>query len=250
MIISANYPDRLDKALIRPGRIDVKIAFERADRGFIAEMMTGLYKRSIAVEDVPADLAHCFTPAEVTEACCRFYKSAEGAIGYLVGKAAAVAAEASSGEGTPLEDIIGMRIEEIPVAPFAPAALVASVVPAVSVAPVVPADSVVPAEQPVVDDRPIISRAVEERSILAAQTTTDALVVEPKEVPVKIPTLCQSEEFYNILLANRRQYEDVIDTVSFKMDQAEKEWYGTTDSDIASAKFEEPDTSGWGPLSP
>jgi len=102
LVISANYPERLDKALIRPGRIDVNISFGKADVKFISEMMTGFYQKEVALEDIPTCLNNRFTPAEVTEACCRYYKSAEAALCYMGAKVAAMAPLAE----TRLEDIL------------------------------------------------------------------------------------------------------------------------------------------------
>ena len=42
LVMTSNYPERLDKALVRPGRIDLKIHFDTASRETIAEIINGL----------------------------------------------------------------------------------------------------------------------------------------------------------------------------------------------------------------
>ncbi len=44
LILTTNYPDRLDAALIRPGRVDRRIEFGYADREMIAKMFRWFYR--------------------------------------------------------------------------------------------------------------------------------------------------------------------------------------------------------------
>lgn len=44
LIMTTNYPDKLDKALIRPGRVDMRIGFLLMSRGQIRELFLGVYK--------------------------------------------------------------------------------------------------------------------------------------------------------------------------------------------------------------
>jgi len=68
MVMTTNYPEKLDSALIRPGRIDMKIHFEKCR----VEDIAGLYCTFFGV-DIPADFALSslpagfWSPAEVTQ---------------------------------------------------------------------------------------------------------------------------------------------------------------------------------------
>ncbi|KAK5215245.1 hypothetical protein LTR72_011685 [Exophiala xenobiotica] len=43
LIMTTNYPERLDDALVRPGRVDMKIEFNRASKQQIREIFLGMY---------------------------------------------------------------------------------------------------------------------------------------------------------------------------------------------------------------
>ncbi len=100
LVITSNFPERIDKALIRPGRIDVKVEFRRADRQFILDMLNHFYECSKTLGDVPAVVADKFTPAEVMETMCMHFKDPDGALEALVQRASAIAS------GTSLEDLL------------------------------------------------------------------------------------------------------------------------------------------------
>ncbi len=87
LIITTNHPEKLDRALVRPGRIDVNIEFKEASRQLIAEMLNNFYGVAKRTEDIPACLEGSLTPAEVLECFCGHFKDAEAAIATLVGKA-------------------------------------------------------------------------------------------------------------------------------------------------------------------
>jgi hypothetical protein len=87
LVITSNYPEKLDKALVRPGRIDVKIEFKNASRAFIREMVSRFYSDpSLPLDTIPADLDNVFTPAEVMESLCTYFKDPAAAIQHLVQK--------------------------------------------------------------------------------------------------------------------------------------------------------------------
>jgi len=86
LIITSNYPEKLDKALVRPGRIDVKIEFSYASREFIREMVSRFYSKPVELDEIPADLDNVFTPAEVMESLCTYFKDSEMALKQLVQK--------------------------------------------------------------------------------------------------------------------------------------------------------------------
>jgi hypothetical protein len=80
LVMTSNFPERLDAALIRPGRIDVKIRFDRIGRAFIADMVTNFYNMTVKAVDIPVCLEGAFTPAEVMEALCTHFKDWRAAI--------------------------------------------------------------------------------------------------------------------------------------------------------------------------
>jgi hypothetical protein len=86
LVITTNYPDRLDPALIRPGRIDVRIDFGKAPRAMILEMVNHFYDALLTTDDIPATLDGILTPAEVMECLCAHFRDPEGAIAHLVQK--------------------------------------------------------------------------------------------------------------------------------------------------------------------
>lgn len=86
LVITTNYPERLDRALIRPGRIDVRIGFGHANRALIRDMVQKFYtlEPAIRLEDIPEELENRFTPAEVMEALCTHFKDHRAAISHLL----------------------------------------------------------------------------------------------------------------------------------------------------------------------
>lgn len=83
LIITTNYPEKLDKALIRPGRIDIKINFNNATKELIAEMINNFYSISIDATIIPDILDRHLSPAEVLESLCTNFKSYEDAIEHM-----------------------------------------------------------------------------------------------------------------------------------------------------------------------
>ncbi len=84
LVITSNYPDRLDHALVRPGRIDVRIQFSWADRAMISEMLENFYGRETDVSEIPAELEGVLSPAEVLESLCTNFKSSERALEHML----------------------------------------------------------------------------------------------------------------------------------------------------------------------
>lgn len=87
LIITSNYPERLDKALIRPGRIDLNIRFDNANMEMILQMLQHFYNLT-AVEAKKLELDSkmdngIFTPAEVIAVLCNNYNSVENAVANL-----------------------------------------------------------------------------------------------------------------------------------------------------------------------
>ena len=77
--ISSNYPERIDKALIRPGRIDMIVHFKKCNREILREMATSFYDREFEDWTTP-ELDYRWSPAEVNQILFRNFGSPEDAI--------------------------------------------------------------------------------------------------------------------------------------------------------------------------
>lgn len=75
--ISSNFPERIDRALIRPGRIDMIIHFKKCNAAILNEMVTSFYDRTI-------DGINCedykWSPAEVNQILFRNFENPENAV--------------------------------------------------------------------------------------------------------------------------------------------------------------------------
>merc|ERR1712211_177329 len=85
LIIPTNYPEKLDKALIRPGRIDMKVRFGPMRGKNIIEMYKHYFESDppvdVPVENLP-DLK--WTPAEVTQVFLNHMHHPEAALHQLI----------------------------------------------------------------------------------------------------------------------------------------------------------------------
>jgi SpoVK/Ycf46/Vps4 family AAA+-type ATPase len=83
LIITTNFPERIDKALIRPGRVDMIVHFENCSRAVLQEMVTSFYDCPITLP-ADADLDGKWTPAEVNQILFRNFESPKTAVTELV----------------------------------------------------------------------------------------------------------------------------------------------------------------------
>lgn len=67
VIMTSNFPDKLDKALIRPGRIDLKVHFDKCTRRDIVEMIEKITQYHPTETDMFGIEDFQWTPAEVTQ---------------------------------------------------------------------------------------------------------------------------------------------------------------------------------------
>merc|ERR1712061_463125 len=68
LIITTNYPERLDKALIRPGRIDMKVKFGLCTAASIVEMYKHYFETELPSSfDTSRLQDNMYSPAEVTQ---------------------------------------------------------------------------------------------------------------------------------------------------------------------------------------
>jgi hypothetical protein len=102
LIMTSNFPEKLDKALVRPGRIDVKIEFKNATCEFIMDMINKFYETQKRLDTIPQELNNVFTPAEVMESLCMYFKDPDAALRHLEAKRLALVEAA----GTPIENLL------------------------------------------------------------------------------------------------------------------------------------------------
>ena len=87
IVVSSNYPDKLDKALTRPGRIDVKVNFTKCTDTMIRDMIEHFYEKKI--NDIfprkynKPFLDGLITPAELLEKCLENSKDMESVLSYV-----------------------------------------------------------------------------------------------------------------------------------------------------------------------
>lgn len=68
MVMTSNFPERLDRALIRPGRIDAIIHFTKCEPEDVGEIVEAMRETRIAAEDVARLPGGVWTPAQVSQA--------------------------------------------------------------------------------------------------------------------------------------------------------------------------------------
>jgi chaperone BCS1 len=83
LILTTNFPERIDRALIRPGRVDMIVAFKNCSRVVLQEMVTAFYDHDIPLPDDPT-LEGKWTPAEVNQILFRNVESPSVAVADLV----------------------------------------------------------------------------------------------------------------------------------------------------------------------
>lgn len=75
IIITTNHPEMLDKALIRPGRIDVHVKFGYADCNLIKEMYEAYLDTKIPEEEINNLPDKLLSPAEISQVLFRHFNS-------------------------------------------------------------------------------------------------------------------------------------------------------------------------------
>ena len=67
LIMSSNYPEKIDKALIRPGRIDINITFGYCSKNTIQEIVVANYDITKSIIETLDFADNEYTPAEVSQ---------------------------------------------------------------------------------------------------------------------------------------------------------------------------------------
>ena len=83
LIITTNFPERIDRALIRPGRVDMIINFKKCNRAVMQEMVHSFFDSETSLPDDPA-LDGKWSPAEVNQILFRNFGNPEKAVEELV----------------------------------------------------------------------------------------------------------------------------------------------------------------------
>ena len=86
LIMSSNYPERLDKALIRPGRIDLMIEFTKCSDNTIKEMLSSFFEINPVVLSIHRFPEYQYTPAEVNQIMFQNIHDCDEAIRILLEK--------------------------------------------------------------------------------------------------------------------------------------------------------------------
>lgn len=79
LMITTNFPERIDSALVRPGRIDMIIHFKKCNREILQEMMCAFYDEEVTIPDDP-NLDYKWSPAEVNQILFRNFTDPEQAL--------------------------------------------------------------------------------------------------------------------------------------------------------------------------
>jgi hypothetical protein len=79
LCVSSNFPERIDKALIRPGRIDMIVHFKKCNRDIIQEMVNNFYDQEFD-EWADESMDYKWTPAEVNQILFRNFDKPSEAI--------------------------------------------------------------------------------------------------------------------------------------------------------------------------
>lgn len=114
LIITSNFPEKLDKAFVRPGRIDVKVKFMHAELDLVLEMVNKFYSISYGLDNIPECIDSVFTPAEIMESLCTYFKDPKMALDALVNRVSEK--QKSSSMGTILNLLDEEPVEKIQVA--------------------------------------------------------------------------------------------------------------------------------------
>lgn len=88
MIITSNFPERIDRALIRPGRIDMIVHFRKCNRAVLKNMVLGFYDGPFTYENheiwSTPSIDYKWSPAEINQILFRNFSQPETALDELL----------------------------------------------------------------------------------------------------------------------------------------------------------------------
>jgi SpoVK/Ycf46/Vps4 family AAA+-type ATPase len=85
-VFTSNFPERFDRALIRPGRIDMIIHFKKCSRTVLREMVEGFYDITDVDHELWShpELDEKWSPAEVNQILFRNFENPKQAMDELL----------------------------------------------------------------------------------------------------------------------------------------------------------------------
>jgi len=83
MIMTANHPDTLDDALIRPGRVDSKYLFDKCDKEQIKELFQMFFEIEVDEKKLENISPEKYTPAHIASVFLRYRNNPEDALDHL-----------------------------------------------------------------------------------------------------------------------------------------------------------------------
>jgi len=116
LVITSNFPERIDKALIRPGRIDMIVHFRKCSIAVLREMVEGFYDKPAPEHRMwkMEELNHVWSPAEVNQILFRNFDSPEGALEELATlKPTDLYGFQIEEQSQPLEAVAGIQLPQI-----------------------------------------------------------------------------------------------------------------------------------------
>ena len=84
LFITTNYPERLDKALIRPGRMDIILEFTKCTHAMLRDIINCFYDVSLSINDIHDIPEYKWTPAEVLQHLFQHFNNMNKAIYELI----------------------------------------------------------------------------------------------------------------------------------------------------------------------
>jgi hypothetical protein len=78
LAITTNFPERIDRALIRPGRIDMIVNFKKCNLAVVQEMVRSFYDSDTVVDD--ESLNYKWSPAEVNQILFRNFGNVDAGV--------------------------------------------------------------------------------------------------------------------------------------------------------------------------
>jgi hypothetical protein len=74
LILSTNHPEKLDRALVRPGRIDIKVHLEKCSKDMIRDILHHYYENDVQIEESILEGLYIkeITPAELYQICFKY----------------------------------------------------------------------------------------------------------------------------------------------------------------------------------